>query len=145
MSEFPIFTLSEANYLLAEVIAITEEATVQLAELQAMWGQLPFKKYDATQGATAEDLIRAEWARRIAGIGVQPKGFFVVDFQSPDPDTLYCWSYGETMVSHEHKVWETFVDRRAIRDVRQFEAGSSPSHNDDNAPRAREDETALDD
>ena len=121
MQDFPIFTLQEANEALPEVIRITEEALERLAAIQEPWSKLPFRKFDALYGVAEEDLIRSEWAHQIALRGIQPKGFFVVDFQSPDHDTLYCWSYGEEIVSHEHKTWETFVDRRPIRNVDRFE------------------------
>ena len=114
MQEFFVFTLEEANEALPSVIRVTEETVAQLAELEEAWGKLPFKKFDALQGVRVEDVIRADWAQRIASMGIQPKGFFVVDFQSPDPDTLYCWGYGEDAVEHEHKTWETFIDRRPI-------------------------------
>ena len=142
MHEFPVFTLAEANDALPEVIRLTVVAVSRLTEIDEVWGKLPFKKFDAVQGAAAEDLIRAEWARRIAALGVQPKGYYVADFQSPDPDTVYCWGYPEGEVSHEHKSWETFFERRPVRDAHRFECGpGSPSHEspsaacDDESPR----------
>jgi hypothetical protein len=116
MEGLPIFTLQEANAVLPEVIRLTEEVIERLVEMQSPWGRLPFRKYDALRGIAEEDWIRAEWARQIAALGIAPKGYFVVDFQSPEPDTFYCWSYGEETVSHEHKIWETFAHRRFIRD-----------------------------
>jgi hypothetical protein len=112
MQEFCTFTLSEANDALHEVILITDAALDRLRAIEEPWARLPYKKFDAYRGVAEEDLIRAEWAHRIASLGVIPKGFFVVDFQSPDPDTLYCWGYGEDCVGHEHKIWETFTQRR---------------------------------
>ena len=123
MQEFPIFTLAEANAILPEVIEITGAAQERLDEINATWGALPFKKYDALHGVAEEDLVRAEWAHRIMALGIQPKGFFVIDFQSPDLDTLYCWAQGEEEVRYEHKVWETFVDRRTVTDPSPFEGG----------------------
>jgi len=123
MENFLVFTLAEANALLPEVIRLTDEAVSRLADLEFPWGKLPYRKFDAIQGVAVDDLIRAEWAYGIAQIGVQPKGFFVVDFQSPDADTVYCWGQGETVVAHEHKNWEGFGQRRVIVDVAQFESG----------------------
>ncbi len=130
MEELQIFTLQEANAALPEVIELTEEAIKRLAEVQALWSRLPFRKFDALHGLAEEDVIRIEWARAIAALGIAPKGYFVVDFQSPDPNTFYCWSYGEEAVTHEHKVWESFPDRRPIRDVSQFEDGPPPPWRD---------------
>lgn len=119
MNEFPMWTLAEANAALGEVIRLTELAQAQLRELEAIWGAFPFKKFDVIHGVPQEDLIRAQWAQSVAALGVIPKGFFVVDFQSPDPDTLYCWSDGESAIEHEHKIWETFLQRRRIADFPQ--------------------------
>ena len=119
MHEFPSWTLAEANEALCEIIRLTGAAQAQLREIEAVWGALSFKKYDAIHGVAAEDLIRAQWAQRVAAMGVMPKGFFVVDFQSPDPETLFCWSEGETEITHEHKIWETFAVRRRIADISQ--------------------------
>jgi len=109
-----VFTLDEANATLPEVIRITEETLARLQAIQEPWSRLSLKKFDALHGVAEEDLIRTVWARCMVELGLQPKGFFTVDFQSPEPDTLYCWTYGEDTVTHEHKTWETFVDRQLI-------------------------------
>jgi hypothetical protein len=119
--DFCVFTLEEANSTLSEVIQITETALEKLRDIEEPWGRLPYKKFNAARGVADEDLIRAEWAHRVAAVGVQPKGFFVVDFQSPDPDTVYCWTYGEECVEHEHCAWESFALRRRIENADSFE------------------------
>lgn len=125
MQDYCSFTLSEANAALHDVIIITDMAIARFQEIEVPWSKLPYKKFNAYRGVAEEDLIRAEWAHRIAALGIMPKGFFVVDFlSSTDPDTLYCWSYGEDCVEHEHKVWETFVQRRRI-------SSASPAELDD--------------
>jgi hypothetical protein len=126
MLEFSTFTLQEANNALHEVIYITDAALNRLQDIESPWARLSCKKFDAVRGVTEEDLIRAEWAQRIAALGIMPKGFFVVDFQSPDPDILYCWSYGEDCVGHEHNTWESFAQRRHTGNV-------SPAERDDAA------------
>lgn len=109
-----IWSLDEANALVPDLIALTEAATAELRTAQAPWAGTPFRAYDAQRGVAVEDAIRAMWARAVAALGAQPKGYFVADFQSPDPDTLWCWSFGEQEITHEHKLWETFSDRRPI-------------------------------
>ncbi len=121
MDEFLTFTLNEANAALPDVIRVTEETLERLATIRHPWSRLSLRKFDAVHGVAVEDMIRTEWARCILEMGIQPKGFFVVDFQSPDPDTVYCWAYGEDAVTHEHKTWETFIDRRSIDNKDQFE------------------------
>jgi hypothetical protein len=130
MQDWPVWTLSEANAAVAEVIALTQKAIVEMARLERVWQHVPFQAYDALRGARREDLVRADWARNIAALGVQPKGYFIVDFQSVDPDTLLCWSYGETAITHEHKVWETFIDRRLISHPQLFETTSDEPERD---------------
>ena len=60
-----------------------------------------------------EGLLRA-WSERVVELGASPKGYFTVDFQSVDPEMLYCWSYGEDKISFTHKVWENFTHRRPL-------------------------------
>lgn len=119
MQEFCVFTLEEANRALHDVILVTDATLEKLRAIEDPWARLPFRKFDAMRGVAEEDLIRAEWAHRIAALGVMPKGFFVVDFQSPDPDTLFCWTYGEDCIAHEHQIWETFSMRRPIESTRR--------------------------
>jgi hypothetical protein len=60
--------------------------------------------------------ILAKWSKSVVKFGAYPKGFFTVDFKSPIPDTLLCWTYGEDRISHTHKVYETFKQRIPITD-----------------------------
>lgn len=118
MEEYPVFTLEEANYAVQSVIEVTEETLAALKEARDRWSELGLpgiKKFYPLERVTEEDYLRLQWAHKIASMGIIPKGYFVVDFQSPDPEVLYCWAYGEDEVSHEHKVWETFTDRRPLR------------------------------
>ena len=124
MQDWPVWTLEDAQAAVPQVIALTEEAMRELSRLEEQWRGLSIRPFDAVRGAPRETLVRADWARQIASLGIQPKGYFVVDFQSLDPDTVLCWSYGEERITHEHKVWETFADRRLIRDPRYFQTSS---------------------
>jgi hypothetical protein len=100
MQDWPVWTLEDAQAAVPQVIALTEEAARELARLEQQWRGLTIRPFDAVRGAPRETLVRADWARHIASLGIQPKGYFVVDFQSLDPDTLLCWSYGETEITH---------------------------------------------
>ena len=60
-----------------------------------------------------EDTLQT-WSERIVDLGGQPKGYFTVDFQSVDPEMLYCWNYGEDKICYTHKVWENFSHRRPL-------------------------------
>jgi hypothetical protein len=108
------FTLQEANLVLPQVIKITEEAAKALEAVNEPFSRLGLRRWSPVTGFVHEDLVKAVWVERIATLGAYPKGFFDVDFESPDGETFYCWSYGEDMVCHEHKRWESFDDRRPL-------------------------------
>lgn len=57
----------------------------------------------------------ADWSARVVELGALPKGYFTVDFQSIDPELLYCWTYGEDKIDYVHKVWENFAHRQPLR------------------------------
>lgn len=136
MQDWPIWTLEDAQATLPQVIDLTRQAMRELKHLESQWRGLPIRPFDAVRGAPRETLVRADWARQIASLGIQPKGYFVVDFQSLDPDIVLCWSYGETRITHEHKVWETFADRRLIGDTHHFQ--SSKDEPSTEPPASRE-------
>lgn len=112
---FRTFTLNEANALLPKIIAATERTLIQLEHIreqrQADGLAAPVDEYDEE---TAE--ILQSWSAEMVKLGVYPKGFFTVDFKSHIPDTLLCWTFGETEIGHVHKIYESFKDRVAIKD-----------------------------
>jgi len=128
MSDWPVWTLEEANALLPQIIALTQRAVLRLQALERKWGGLPFRAFDAVRGAPCDDLLRADWARDVASIGAQPQAYFAVAFQSIEPEVLLSWAYGEVEVGFEHSVWEPIHERRPIANfdkfrLRDFDAG----------------------
>jgi hypothetical protein len=120
LNEFPVFTIEEANYTLRSIIEITEETIEALEQAKKRWAGLGIpglQKYYPLEQMTEEDYLRTRWASRVVQLGGIPKGYFVVDFQSPDPETYYCWTYGEEEICHTHKVWESFADRRPLDEL----------------------------
>lgn len=114
---FRIFSLQEANLLLPDVIKITaiaaeslEDAKIRMKSEEIDDNALAQRKFEKETAA-----ILKEWSQEISALGIYPKGFFTVDFKSPIPDTLFCWGYGEEVISHTHKIFETFKDRMPIR------------------------------
>ncbi|MCH7679666.1 DUF2203 family protein [candidate division KSB1 bacterium] len=114
---FRIFSLQEANLLLPDVIKITaiaaeslEDAKMRMKSEEIDDNALAQRKFEKETAA-----ILKEWSQEISALGIYPKGFFTVDFKSPIPDTLFCWGYGEEVISHTHKIFETFKDRMPIR------------------------------
>lgn len=128
MSDWPIWTLEEANAMLLQVIALTQRVVLRLQVLERKWQRLPFRAYDPVRGAPCDDLLRADWARDVASLGAQPQGYFVVAFQSIEPELLLSWAYGEVEIAHEVSVWESVHERRPIANpdkfrMRDFDAG----------------------
>jgi hypothetical protein len=120
MGDWPIWTLEEANALLPQVIALTQRAVLRLQVLEDTWRPLPFRAFDAIRGAPVDDLIRADWARDVSSLGVQPQAYFAVALQSIEPEILLSWSYGEVEIGYEQSVWETRHERRAIANFDKF-------------------------
>jgi hypothetical protein len=128
MSDWPMWTLEEANALLPHVIALTHRAVLRLQVLEARWGGLPFRAYDALRGAPCDDLIRADWARDVSSLGAQPQAYFAVAFQSIEPEVLLSWAYGEVEITHQVSAWETVHERQPIQNfdtfrLRDFDSG----------------------
>ncbi len=119
---FRCFGLQEANALLPEIIARTEQA---IAELEQIEEQLEEAEeldddWNRDESERKKEWILDQWAQDMVAFGVYPKGYFTVDFKSPIPDTLFCWTYGEDEIRYSHKVYETFKDRRPIGNSQTF-------------------------
>lgn len=106
-----IFSLEEANIILPDVIRITEQTLAELDSINGPFRELGLRKWNVVAEAAEEDTIKANWVHQIARMGILPKGFFTVDFASPEEGVFYCWAYGEDRVGHQHKAWEGFADR----------------------------------
>ncbi|NUO83049.1 DUF2203 family protein [candidate division KSB1 bacterium] len=112
----PRFTLEQANALLPKIIKLTEQAIENIQEArERMESEELFNEDDARQGYDVQvGLTLEKWEKHIRNLGAYPKGYFTVDFKSMLPDTLLCWTFGETQVRHTHKTWENFKRRRPI-------------------------------
>ncbi|MFQ5865291.1 MAG: DUF2203 family protein [bacterium] len=115
---FRCFTLEEANGVLPEIINITKETVRRLDEAKRNFEseKIINEVFAEDQFDTESAIILQKWAEDIVDLGGYPKGYFTVDFKSPIPDTLFCWSYGEKLISYTHKVYESFKDRIPIHD-----------------------------
>jgi hypothetical protein len=102
-----------------KVVDLTAEVVEQLDAIR--------QQYDMEAGKGESDMPEAvlkevesalsDWSDRIVQMGALPKGYFTVDFQSLDPELLYCWTYGEEKIKFTHKVWENFAHRRPLADA----------------------------
>ncbi len=115
-SSAKVFTLAEANRLVPIVAELTAEVVDNLNQIRQ---QCKIGSDEQTAGVPEpvvkeiEQLLHG-WSEQVIELGAHPKGYFTVDFQSMDPELLYCWSYGEDRISFVHKVWENFSHRRPL-------------------------------
>jgi len=116
--KFKKFTLEDANALLPRLIDVTERTKNQLESLR----QKQSTNYVNNDNLSVKeiqneiDALLENWVCTVTSFGVIPKGFFTCDFISPNPDTYFCWSQGETSVIYTHKIYETFKDRVVIEE-----------------------------
>jgi hypothetical protein len=124
--ETRVFSLLEANELVPLVSELTVQTVRRLEEIK--------QRYRADYGGEEEPAMTeeglhevecalTEWSEQVTELGALPKGYFTVDFQSVDPELLYCWTYGEEKIGFTHKVWENFSHRRPLDEsagVRQW-------------------------
>jgi hypothetical protein len=114
---YKIFSLAEAN----EAVPLVADLTAQVVrELETIRGRHNDESGEAA-GTMSDAVLRqveqvlADWSARVVELGALPKGYFTVDFQSLDPELLYCWTYGEEKIDYVHKVWENFAHRQPLR------------------------------
>jgi hypothetical protein len=120
------FTLAEANTVVRLVADLTAGVVQHLDSLRQRH-QVDFENHPAgLPEAILKEVEKAlaEWSLRIVELGAQPKGYFTVDFQSLDPELLYCWTYGEEKIEYTHKVWENFNHRQPLA----VDPGASGEH-----------------
>lgn len=110
------FNFAEVNQLIPKISDMTEEVIQELDNIRRR--NAPEEE---PAGGSISDLILKEveaaleaWSDRMTELGGQPKGYFTVDFQSIDPEMLYCWNYGEDKICFTHKIWENFSHRRPL-------------------------------
>jgi len=111
---FRVFTLEQANSAVPRVARVTAEVQQRLDELRRSYQQAT-----ADTESSLEEETRAllgSWQDAILAIGAEPKGLFTVDFRSPDPNVLWCWTVSEPEITHRHFTWESFKNRVDIRD-----------------------------
>jgi len=111
-----IFSLAEANDAIRDLVSLTAEVIQRLDSIRESY------KVDSEEGGSSapEEVLKeiegilAGWTERVTELGARAKGYFTVDFQSADPELLFCWTYGEDKIAFTHKVWENFSHRRPL-------------------------------
>jgi hypothetical protein len=120
------FTLAEANTIVRLVADLTAGVVQHLDSIR----QRHQVEFENPAAGLPESILKevekalAEWSQQVMELGARPKGFFTVDFQSLDPELLYCWTYGEEKIEYTHKVWENFNHRQRL----DVDPGSSGEH-----------------
>jgi hypothetical protein len=112
-----VFSFAEANSLVPSVADLTEEVIQELDGIRRRSSDA--EQSEAAVSDTMLQQVEAalqRWSERVMELGGRPKGYFTVDFQSIDPELLYCWTYGEDRIHYTHKVWENFSHRRPLAD-----------------------------
>ncbi len=114
--QIKIFTLAEANSLVRHVVELTAGVVHHLDAIRQRHRLDVEKPGSAVPESVLKEVESAlsEWSQQVTELGAQPKGYFTVDFQSMDPELLYCWTYGEERIEYTHKVWENFTHRRPL-------------------------------
>ncbi len=112
-NERRIFNLMEANELVPLLAKLTEDVVGHLEEIRRRYRD---DDSDAMPEAALREVEKTleSWSSGVTDLGAAPKGYFTADFQTMDPEVLYCWTYGEERISFTHKVWENFSHRRRI-------------------------------
>jgi hypothetical protein len=111
-----VFSLQEANDLVPRLVGLTSEIVRKLDQIK----EACRAKWKGEEAQLPEEILKEiedtlqDWSERIQKLGAYPKGYFTVDFQSFDPELLYCWTYGEDKIEYTHKVWENFSHRRPL-------------------------------
>jgi len=118
-----VFSFTEANELVSKIADLTEEVIQELDGIRRRCSS----DAEASGSAISDEILKEvaealqNWSERVLELGGHPKGYFTVDFQSMDPELLYCWNYGEDRICYTHKVWENFSHRRPLtRSIEQF-------------------------
>jgi hypothetical protein len=107
-----IFSLEDARRLLPEVKEITAGA---VREAERLAGQLQGLSDAHPEHAALSDALSAvlqDWNDAVRGLGLEPKGLWLVDFDNGDG--YYCWAYPEASITHYHAYDDGFAGRMKI-------------------------------
>lgn len=107
-----IFTLDEARRQLPLVRELTQCCRDEVEELKLlMEAETDERRREAIEQRADERL--QEWGRAILEIGAEPKGLWLVDFDSGD-GFYFCWQLGEDQIEFIHEYEAGFTGRRKI-------------------------------
>ncbi len=112
MYPYRVFTLDDANAAIPELARLTSRVRERLGEVRRDYDESDPEAVRLLQNETRA--ILSVWQQAVLEMGAEPKGIFTVDFRSPDPNVLWCWTIDEDEISHRHFTWESFKDRASL-------------------------------
>jgi|GEM_PF-1029804 hypothetical protein len=94
------FTREQAEQILPIVHRITERAAAQFSDIreQLQWAP-PEEPHHRRLHSQLDQLVR-QWAIKISQLGCEPRGIWLVDFDSGDG--WFSWRYGDEGLSFFH-------------------------------------------
>jgi hypothetical protein len=104
-----VFSYDEAAALLPEVRRLTEDAYRKVTALEP--ARRRHVAEDAARRDEAEEIVRG-WAEALAGMGLEIKGLWLVDFDNGAG--YYCWQYPEPALQYFHSYEDGFRGRIRI-------------------------------
>jgi len=104
-----LFTLREARVILPIVQKITTEAVAHVGTIRRQLDHLDPEGEQRPQFQEALNQILQRWSLKIAKLGAEPKGFWLVDFDSGEG--YFCWKYPEEDLGFFHP-YETGLSGR---------------------------------
>lgn len=95
-----IFTREEAEELLPIVRRITEQAALKASDLQERLSFVPLEEILHERLSIRLDTTVKMWAAKILHLGCEPRGIWLVDFDTGDG--WFSWRYGDDDLHYFH-------------------------------------------
>ncbi|MBI2082952.1 MAG: DUF2203 domain-containing protein [Deltaproteobacteria bacterium] len=108
------FTLKEAEAVLPIIRKITRETIrqVQDFEWRTNFGNFAKDQQHLSQEESQLQMIIERWTDKVSKLGAEPKGFWLVDFDSGEG--YFCWKYPEEQLNYFHEYKGGFTGRTPI-------------------------------
>lgn len=108
------FTLKEAEQILPLVRKITKETIRQVENYRwdHNFGQFMADQQHLYEEESQMQKIIERWSDKISKLGAEPKGFWLVDFDTGQG--YFCWKYPEERLNYFHDYQGGFTGRTPI-------------------------------
>jgi hypothetical protein len=108
-----VFSLDEAQSILPVVRRITQEFSTKVETLIARLETLPLTQNETICALEKQvnELIQT-WNDKIRKLGAEPRGLWVVDFNSGKG--YYCWKHPETSINYWHSYEDGYSGRKPL-------------------------------